>query len=367
MPQNENLQSSSESWWRPDRFEARADYLVCRVDMLKSARELLDSIGYVEVDTPALQVSPGMEPHLNVFETILRDPCDDSRTIYLHTSPEFAMKKLLAAGMKRIFQFARVFRNGERSAKHHPEFTMLEWYCADADWRTLAEETADFVRAICGPVARHGDCVCNISGSWEYLSVAEAVERNTGIDLLATAPDPLVPDAEALRTAADGIGIHTIDDDTWEDIFFRIFLERIEPGLGMGVPTVLHSYPASMAALARISPEDPRISERFEIFVCGMELANGYGELTDVAEQRVRFAAMTRQRIASGRDPVPVDEDFLAALQSGIPDCAGVALGFDRLVMLATGAERIEDVLWVPVSGVDGYSTGQGANRGRRA
>ena len=190
--------------------------------------------------------------------------------------------------------------------------------------------------------------------------MAEAVERSTGIDLLVTAPDPLVPDTEALRFAADGIGVRTIDDDTWEDIFFRIFLERIEPELGLDVPTVLHSYPASMAALARISPEDPRISERFEIFVCGMELANGYGELTDAAEQRARFSAMTQQRIALGRDPVPVDEDFLAALQSGIPDCAGVALGFDRLVMLATGAERIEDVLWAPVSDAGRYFTRQG-------
>ena len=177
------------------------------------------------------------------------------------------------------------------------------------------------------------------------------MERATGIDLLATAPDPLNPDADALRFAADGIGVRTDDGDTWEDIFFRIFLERIEPGLGAEVPTVLHSYPASMAALARLSPNDPRVSDRFEIFVCGMELANGYGELTGAAEQRTRFDVMMQQRIAAGREPLPVDGDFLAALESGIPDCAGIALGFDRLVMLATGADRIEDVLWVPVAG----------------
>jgi lysyl-tRNA synthetase class 2 len=149
---------------------------------------------------------------------------------------------------------------------------------------------------------------------------------------------------------ADGLGVRTAANDTWEDIFFRIYLDRIEPNLGIGTATVLHSYPASMAALARLSPEDGRVSDRFEIFICGLELANGYGELTDAAEQRARFATMTAQRIAEGRAPYPVDEDFLAALESGIPDCAGIALGFDRLVMLATGAERIEDVLWAPVA-----------------
>lgn len=319
--------------------------------MFKSARDFFDRNGYVEVETPALQVSPGMEPHLNPFETSVYDPRGERRDMYLHTSPEFAMKKLLAAGMQRIFQMARVFRNGERSAKHHPEFTMLEWYRTGADWRSLADETADFVRAVCGPVARYGDHACNVAAPWEYLSVAEATERATGIDLLATAPDPRAPDTDALRFAADGIGVRTDDDDSWEDIFFRIFLERVEPGLGIEVPVVLHSYPASMAALARTSSDDPRVSDRFEIFVCGLELANGYGELTDAAEQRARFATMTEQRIAAGLDPLPVDEEFLAALEQGIPECAGIALGFDRLVMLATGADNIEDVLWAPVSG----------------
>ena len=358
MPQNETPQNTEDAWWRPDRFEARADYLVRRADMLKSVRELFDRNGYVEVETPALQVSPGMEPHLSPLQTTLGDVHGDRRDMYLHTSPEFAMKKLLAAGMQRIFQMARVFRDGERSVKHHPEFTLLEWYRTGADWRSLADETADLVRAVCGPVARYGDHACNLTAPWEYLSVAEAVERSTGIDLLATAPDPLTPDADALRFHADGIGVRTDDGDTWEDIFFRIFLERVEPGLGIEVPTILNSYPASMAALARISPDDGRVSDRFEIFVCGLELANGYGELTDAAEQRARFARMTEQRVAAGRDPVPVDEEFLAALAQGVPDCAGIALGFDRLVMLATGAPRIDDVLWAPVNPGTGSSGG---------
>ena len=344
---------AAAAWWHPDRFEDRADALVRRADMVKSVREFFDRRGYVEVETPALQLSPGMEPHLTAFETALGEPNGDRQPVYLHTSPEFAMKKLLAAGMQRIFQLARVFRDGERSPRHHPEFTMLEWYQTGAGWRDIAEEAAEFVRAACGPVVQRGDVSCDLSQPWEFLSVQDAFARHAGIDLLATADDPLNPDTDMLCMFADGLGIRTADTDTWEDIFFRIYLDRIEPQLGVGAATVLHSYPASLAALARLSPEDARVSDRFEIFICGLELANGYGELTDATEQRRRFAVMTAQRIAEGRTPYPVDEDFLAALENGIPDCAGIALGFDRLVMLAAGVERIEDVLWAPVVNPD--------------
>lgn len=344
---------AAAAWWHPDRFEDRADALVRRADMVKSVREFFDRRGYVEVDTPALQLSPGMEPHLTAFETALGEPNGDRQPVYLHTSPEFAMKKLLAAGMQRIFQLARVFRDGERSPRHHPEFTMLEWYQTGAGWRDIAEEAAEFVRAACGPVVQRGDVSCDLSQPWEFLSVQDAFARHAGIDLLATADDPLNPDTDMLCMFADGLGIRTADTDTWEDIFFRIYLDRIEPQLGVGAATVLHSYPAALAALARLSPEDVRVSDRFEIFICGLELANGYGELTDATEQRRRFAVMTAMRIAEGRTPYPVDEDFLAALENGIPDCAGIALGFDRLVMLAAGADRIEDVLWAPVVNPD--------------
>lgn len=354
MPKNETPVDPELLWWHPDAFERRADYLVCRAGAVKSMREFFDRRGYVEVETPALQISPGMEPHLTALGTTLHDTGGDGRPVYLHASPEFAMKKLLAAGMQRIFQLARVFRDGERSARHHPEFTMLEWYRTGAEWRDVAEEAAELVREICGPVARFNGRECDLLQPWEFLSVAEAFERHAGIDLMATMDDPLAPDADQLGFAADGIGVRTTDSDTWEDVFFRIYLERIEPHLGVGAATVLHSYPASMAALARLTPHDARTADRFEIFVCGLELANGYGELTDAAEQRERFAAMIAQREAQGRDAYPVDEEFLAALESGIPDCAGIALGFDRLVMLAAGAERIEDVLWAPVADAAG-------------
>ncbi len=342
--------SSPPPAWRPDAFAARRANLEVRTRAVRAVRAFFDARRYVEVETPALQVSPGMEPHLTPFSTTLVEVAGDERRMGLHTSPEFAMKKLLAAGMERIWQLARVFRNGERSPRHHPEFAMLEWYRAGAGWRDIAAETADLVRAVAGPVARHGGHAVDLMGDWEYLSVQEAFLRHAGTDLLATTPDPLAPDAAALRAAAGRLGIRTAEADTWEDIFFRILLERIEPRLGFDAPCVFHSWPASMAALARRDPGDPRVADRFEVFVCGLELANGYGELTDAAEQRRRFAADAAQRAALGHAPWPADEDFLAALESGIPECAGIALGFDRLVMLATGAERIEDVLWLPVA-----------------
>lgn len=342
--------SSSEPWWRPDVFARRRANLVARAGAVRAVRAFFDGQGYTEVETPALQLSPGMEPHLTPFETRLLDTAGEGTRMGLHTSPEFAMKKLLAAGMERIWQLARVWRNGERSARHHPEFTMLEWYRAGAGWRDIAAETVDLVRAVAGDTARHGGHAVDLSGNWEYLSVQEAFARHAGFDLLATAEDPLAPDTAALARAAAGLGIRTAPDDAWDDIFFRILFEKVEPRLGFDAPTVFHSYPASMAALARRNPADPRVADRFEVFVCGLELANGYGELTDAAEQRRRFEEEIARRAGLGAEAWPVDEDFMAALEAGIPDCAGIALGFDRLVMLATGAERIEDVLWAPVA-----------------
>lgn len=337
-------------WWRPDIFAARLTNLRTRAAMTAATRRFFADAGYVEVETPALQVSPGMEPHLTAFETALVAPDGGTVPIHLHTSPEFAMKKLLAAGMDRIFQLARVYRNAERSPKHHPEFTMLEWYRTGAGWRDLAAETEALVRTATDGVLRYRGATADPRAPWEYLSVQDAFRRHADTDLLATAPDPARPDAGLLAAAAAPLGIRTHADDTWDDIFFRIFLERIEPRLGIGAPTVLHSYPASMAALARRSPEDERVADRFEIFVCGLELANGYGELTDPVEQRARFASEIARREALGRAAYPVDEDFMAAMESGLPACAGIALGFDRLAMLATGADRIEDVLWMPVA-----------------
>ena len=323
---------------------------------LEAIRRHFRAAGFLEVETPALQISPGLEPHLTPFATTLREPFREGpvATVYLHTSPEYAMKKLLVAGMPLLFQFARVFRNGERSATHHPEFTMLEWYRAGASWRDVAADCLAILRLAATDLCKRGETACDPRREAEYLSVAEAFRRHADVDLFASAPDPTSPDRERLAADAARIGVWTGPRDTWEDVFFRIFLARVEAKLGVGRPTFLHDYPASMAALARISRDDPRVCERFELFVCGLELANGFGELTDAVEQRRRFEADLEARRGLYGDSVPIDEDFLAALAHGMPESAGVALGFDRLVMLATGAATIEDVLWAPVAGPPG-------------
>ena len=346
------------TWWGRDQFALRRPRLLARNAAMAAIRRYFADQGFVEVETPALQVSPGMEVHLKAFAAELEEPFGQSRRkLYLHTSPEFAIKKLLAAGEPRLFQFARVFRNGERAPTHHPEFTMLEWYRAGADWTALIADCEGILRAALAAVPRdlsHGALrwrrqAADPGGPFERLSVADAFQRHAGIDLFATAPDPLRPDAAVLAAAARRIGIATQPQDSWDDVFFKIFFERIEPKLGLGRPTILHSYPASMAALARLDPKDPRVAERCELFVAGLELANGFGELTDPVEQRRRFEAdmATKQSLYGER--FPIDDEFIAAVGT-MPPAAGMALGFDRLVMCATGAERIEDVLWAPVA-----------------
>jgi lysyl-tRNA synthetase class 2 len=195
-----------------------------------------------------------------------------------------------------------------------------------------------------------GEKTADARRPWQELSVVEAFARHAGIDILATAPDPLTPDTALLAAAARRIGVEPHEEDDWETLYFRIFLDRIEPNLGIGAPTVLYDFPISMAALARRNPKDPRLAERFELYVCGLELANAFGELTDAAEQRARFLADQAKKQALYGETYPIDEDFLAALEAGLPPSAGIALGFDRLVMLATAAPDIEDVLWAPVA-----------------
>jgi lysyl-tRNA synthetase class 2 len=342
-------------WWRPDRLAARRARLAARGRMLAAVRDFFAASGYVEVDTPALQASPGLEPHLRAFATLLHDPRDGAaRPRYLHTSPEFAMKKLLAGGMQRIWQLAHVYRDDERSATHHPEFAMLEWYRIGASYIDLMGECEALLRVVqeaAGADAlRWQGRTADARRSWQRLTVAEAFARHAAIDLMATMTDPARPDAALLAAAASRSGIAAHPGDDWESLFFRIFLERIEPALGSGTPTILYDYPLAMAALSRPKFDDPRLAERFELYVCGLELANAFGELTDAAEQRRRFEADQARKQALYGETYPIDEDFLMALEHGLLPCAGIALGFDRLVMLATGAAHIEEVLWAPVT-----------------
>ena len=234
---------------------------------------------------------------------------------------------------------------------------MLEWYRADADWSALITDCEGILRTALGAAPaslstgalRWQGRAADPAAPFERLSVADAFHREAGIDLLDTAPDPREPNAAALAAEAKRVGIGTQPQDSWEDIYFRIFLDRIEPKLGIGRPTILHSYPASMAALARMSRADPRVAERAELYVAGLEIANGFGELTDSVEQRRRFEADMARKEALYATRFPIDEDFIAAI-GAMPEAAGMALGFDRLMMLVTGADRIEDVLWAPVS-----------------
>lgn len=340
-------------WWRHDRFAARARYLAARNTALRAVRRYFEAEGFAEVDTPALQVSPGLEPHLRAFATTLDEPGAGPRPFFLHTSPEFAMKKLLAAGVPKLFQLAHVFRNGERGATHHPEFTLLEWYRVGATYQTLM---TDCERLLTTVIESVGESQYKWQGraadprqSWRRETMAGVFADRCGIDILATAPDPEQPRLDLLAAAARPLGIAPHPGDDWDDLFFRIFLERIEPTLGIGAPTILADYPIAMAALARAKPDDPRLAERFEVYVGGLELANGFSELTDPVEQRRRFERDRARKQARYGEAYPIDEDFLAAL-AAMPPSAGIALGFDRLVMLASGAARIDDVLWVPVA-----------------
>ena len=327
--------------WRPDRLERRLPHLQTRARLHAAMRQWFAGEGFLEVETPILQAAPGAEVHLTGFATEWELPDGESRERWLHSSPEFAMKKLLAGGLPRIFQFARVFRNAEGSALHHPEFTMLEWYRSGVGYEAIMADCAALLATLGVDQLRWNGQVCDPRAEPERLTVADAFVRHAGVDLFAT-----MGNAEAL-SGASGVAMHA--GDTWEDVFFRIMFEKIERRLGMGRPTILCEYPISMAALARAKPGDSRVAERFELYVCGVELANAFGELTDPRIQRERLEADMdlKDRLYGVR--WPVDEDFLAALDHGLPDCSGIALGFDRLVMLASGAGRIEDVLWLPV------------------
>lgn len=346
------MRSDLPPFWSPSTYADRRPFLLVRGRIAAALRTWFAARDFVEVETAVLQVSPGNETHLHAFGTDLVGPGGERRTLYLRTSPEFACKKLLAAGEPRIFDFARVFRNRERTSLHHPEFTLLEWYRANEPYETLMDDCA----ALLGEAARaagtkhfsfRGREIDPFAVS-ERLSVAEAFGRYAGIDL----PETIAGnegDRAKLAAAAKSAGVSFTTDDSWGDIFSRVLIEKVEPQLGNGRATILYEYPITQGALARPKADNPKVAERFELYACGVELANAFGELTDAAEQRRRFdAAMTeKQRIHGER--YPTDEDFLSALAQ-MPQASGIALGFDRLVMLATGAQRIEQVLWTPVA-----------------
>ena len=328
---------------------ARRPFLMGRVRIAAALRQFFAAQDFVEVDTAALVLSPGNEAHLHAFATELVAPAATPTRFYLRTSPEFACKKLLAAGERRIVEFARVFRNRERGALHHPEFTMVEWYRAEESYEILMDDCAA-VLALAAEAAgtkqfSFRERAIDPFAEPERLTMAQAFARYAGIDLLAVLP----PEPGASFAAAAGAaGIRTAADDSWGDIFSRVLVEKIEPHLGQGRATVLYEYPAVQSPLARPTAADPRLAERFELYACGVELANGFGELTDPAEQRKRLEEQMAEKERIYGERYPIDEDFLAAL-AVMPQACGIALGFDRLVMLATGAAHLDEVMWTPI------------------
>jgi lysyl-tRNA synthetase class 2 len=339
-------------WWSPHIHRDRAPLLHARSRALRAVRDWFERQGFIEVETGILQPSPGNEVHLHALSAELHAPDGGSRRLFLHTSPEFACKKLIAAGETRIFTLARVFRDRERGALHHPEFTMLEWYRANEGYERLMEDCAELLAAVasaCGTGSlRHRGREADPFALPERLSLTEAFARFAGIALAPMLE--LEPEAarEPLAEAARSAGLRVASDDDFGDVFSRVLTEKIEPRLGLGRPTVLLDYPITQAALARPKPADPRLAERFELYACGVELANAFGELIDPAEQRRRFAADMDEKQRRYGERYPLDEDLLAALAL-MPPTSGIALGLDRLLLLALGAARIEDVLWTPL------------------
>jgi lysyl-tRNA synthetase class 2 len=341
---------AASPWWDTDRHRDRRAGLILRNRIKAAIRTWFTEQGFIEVDAGALQVSPGNETHLHAFSTDLIGTALDRQRLYLHTSPEFAMKKLLAAGEEKIFAFAPVYRNRERGALHAPEFTMLEWYRAGVPYTALWDDCAAMLKI-----------AADVSGrtTWSFrgreaeiglldrLTLDEAFREYADIPLLETCPGGSA-DCDGLRQRAAAAGISTADDDTWSDIFSRVLVEKVEPKLGQSRPTILYEYPSPEAALARAVPGRPEVAERFELYVAGVELANGFGELGDATEQRRRLVIEMDEKARLYGERYPLDEDFLAALPH-MPPSSGCALGFDRLVMLAAGATSVDQVIWTPL------------------
>ncbi len=336
-------------WWHPENFSQKIDNLRIRSKIIREIRHYFDNQQFDEVETPILQICPVIDMHIRAFATDLRGVDGNvKQTMYLHTSPEFAMKKLMVAGCNKIYQICKVFRNAEGSKRHLPEFTMIEWYRTNADYNDIMQDCEQLLSA-CAKAAeikefKYKDLTCNPFEEWERLSVVQAFERYANIDL-----GECLGDKQKLKQAVLNLNLHTAVDDEWDDLFFRVMDECIEPQLGIGRPTFLYDYPIAMASLSKPKEDDPRFAERFELYVCGIELANAFSELTDADEQVRRYHIEMDEKERLYGERYPLDEEFIEALKHGLPPSGGIALGVDRLIMLACGVEDIADVLWVEV------------------
>lgn len=336
--------------WQPEDFARRYPYLQKRQTVIRAIRAFFDADGFDEVETPILQTAPGCEVHLQAFSTELLAADQQSRqTAWLHTSPEFAMKKLIAAGVEKQYQMCHVFRNAEGSSRHSPEFTMIEWYRTGHDYTKIMEDCVGLLRKVATDVGVtefiYQGKSCDPFAEFEYLTLDQAFRTYCDIPL-----GDLLGRRDAFAEYAVKAGARVLADDDWDAIYFSVLNELIEPQLGVGRPTFLYEYPAHMAVLSRKKPGDPRWAERFELYCNGLELANAFSELTDVAEQRLRFNEDMAEKQKIYGHAWPIDEDFLDAMTSGMPECGGIALGVDRLVMLATHTDDIAQITWLPVA-----------------
>lgn len=336
----------NDEWWQPHIHLKRRPFLHYRQMILREIKNYFYNQGFNEVDATCLQISPGNETHISAFHTEWIDAANHKHSYYLHTSPEFMCKKLLAAGESKLFTFAKVFRNRERGPLHHPEFTMLEWYRTES-LDTLYADVHELIKA---SALRAGSTTLLWRGKTadpfahpQYLSVCEAFAHYAEIDLAS-----VLEDTHAFTQVALKHHIRLSDDDTWSDIFSKIMTQIIEPHLGQDHLTFLTDYPASEAALAQLHPNDSRFAQRFEVYACGVELANGFAELTDPIEQRIRFEKQMNEKQRIYGEQYPIDEDFIKALAL-MPEASGIALGFERLIMLLSHAQHIDQVIWAPV------------------
>lgn len=299
------------------------DNVTIRSKVYQFIREYFYKNDFLEVETPYLCQSPGMEPHIGPFETTYRPEMNPGKeqTLYLPSSPEYAMKRLLCRGYQNIFQICKSFRNGEHSDMHNPEFTILEWYMAGTDYTQMMDDTEGLIKYVHAGLLSPNTHF-NTSSPWQRMTVREAMIQHARIDI----------EKETLT-----------DED-----FYKEFVSNVEPHLGKDAPTFIFDYPVSQASLARKKKSDPRYAERFELYINGVELCNGFSELTDAAEQEARFLEEQKQKAANYGKTFPIDHSFLDALKNGMPESSGNALGVDRLIMLLTGLKTIQDVLSFP-------------------
>ncbi len=316
-----------------------------RAEILRLTREFFWRQGFLETDTPIALKLPGQEPYLSPLPVTLHDPDAKNFKFYLHTSPEFALKKLLSAGFQKVFHITKCFRDYEEFGRtHNTEFTMIEWYRAPGTYHDFMTDTEELFKHVgtelnISELTYEGRQV-PVHKPWIRLKVKDAFKKYAQIEL----DDNL--DRTTLAATAERKGYSVAMSDAYEDIFFKIFLNEIEPHLGHEAPTFVYDYPVQLCSLSRVCTDDPRYAERAELYIAGLEIANGFGELTNADEQKKRLEHDRELRAQLGRETWPVDPDFIAALRSGMPEAGGIALGMDRMVLLFTGAHDLNEVIF---------------------